>query len=129
MTAAAGTGTQWLLDLHGCAATACLAEAATLEALCAGLVARCGLLEVGRKFHQFDPQGVTGVILLSESHLAIHTWPEQRFAAVDLYVCDHTRDNAEKGQRLCDLLLEALQPAKPHVQRIQRSGIAFEAVG
>lgn len=38
-------------------------------------------------FHQFKPQGVTGVVLLSESHLSIHTWPENKYAALDLFTC------------------------------------------
>ena len=38
-------------------------------------------------FHQFEPQGVTGVLLLSESHMSIHTWPEHGYAAVDLFTC------------------------------------------
>lgn len=38
-------------------------------------------------FHQFSPQGISGIIVIAESHLAIHTWPEFRFAAVDLFSC------------------------------------------
>ncbi len=42
-------------------------------------------------FHRFEPQGVSGVIVLAESHLSIHTWPEAGYAAVDFYTCgDHT---------------------------------------
>ena len=42
---------------------------------------------LGSTFHQFEPQGVTGVILLSESHASIHTWPEDGYAAVDFFTC------------------------------------------
>lgn|SRR5690606_8793287 len=38
-------------------------------------------------FHQFSPQGVSGVVVISESHLAIHTWPELRYASIDVYTC------------------------------------------
>jgi S-adenosylmethionine decarboxylase proenzyme len=42
-------------------------------------------------FHQFKPYGVSGVIVIAESHLSIHTWPEHRFASVDLFTCgDHS---------------------------------------
>ena len=41
-------------------------------------------------FHQFNPQGVSGVVVISESHLAIHTWPEYGYAAVDLFTCGDT---------------------------------------
>lgn len=37
--------------------------------------------------HQFEPQGVTGILLLSESHMSIHTWPEYGYAAVDIFTC------------------------------------------
>ncbi len=41
-------------------------------------------------FHQFSPQGVSGVVVISESHLAIHTWPEYGYAAVDVFTCGQT---------------------------------------
>ncbi len=41
-------------------------------------------------FHQFCPQGVSGVVVISESHLAIHTWPEYGYAAVDVFTCGQT---------------------------------------
>lgn len=42
---------------------------------------------VGYKFHKFAPQGVSGVVIIAESHLAIHTWPEHGYAAVDIFTC------------------------------------------
>lgn len=53
---------------------------------------RCGATVVGENFIQFSPQGVTGVLILSESHLSIHTYPEEGFAAVDCYTCGYTVD-------------------------------------
>jgi S-adenosylmethionine decarboxylase len=42
-------------------------------------------------FHRFTPQGVSGVVVIAESHLSIHTWPEYGYAAMDIYTCgDHT---------------------------------------
>jgi len=43
-------------------------------------------------FHQFSPQGVSGVVVISESHLAIHTWPELGYAAIDVFTCGDTVD-------------------------------------
>lgn len=43
-------------------------------------------------FHQFSPQGVSGVVVISESHLAVHTWPEFGYAAVDVFTCGSTVD-------------------------------------
>lgn len=43
-------------------------------------------------FHRFSPQGVSGVVVIAESHLSIHTWPEFGYAAMDIYTCgDHTQ--------------------------------------
>ena len=46
-----------------------------------------GATIIGQVFHQFDPVGVTGVILLTESHFSLHTWPEEGYAALDIFTC------------------------------------------
>ena len=53
---------------------------------------RTGATIVGDIFHHFSPQGVTGVVVIAESHLAIHTWPEFQYASVDLFTCGTTVD-------------------------------------
>lgn len=53
---------------------------------------RCGATIVGESFVRFNPQGVTGVLVLSESHISIHTYPEDGFAAIDCYTCGTTVD-------------------------------------
>lgn len=55
----------------------------TLHAVTATL----GLEEINEAFKQFEPIGVTGFILLAESHISIHTWPEHNYAAVDVFSC------------------------------------------
>ncbi len=52
----------------------------------------CGATIVNKCFHLFAPHGVSGVIIISESHLAIHTWPELGYAAVDLFTCGEACD-------------------------------------
>lgn len=52
----------------------------------------CGATVVEKKFHLFSPYGVSGVVIISESHLAIHTWPEYGYAAVDLFTCGTSCD-------------------------------------
>lgn len=51
----------------------------------AALEAKAEVREIA--FHKFNPQGVSGVVVIAESHLAIHTWPEYGYAAVDIYTC------------------------------------------
>ncbi|MDP2316209.1 MAG: adenosylmethionine decarboxylase [Pseudomonadota bacterium] len=63
-----------------------------------------GATVIDRTFHRFAPQGVSGVVVIAESHLAIHTWPEHRYAAVDVFTCG-TRVSPD---RCADILCERL---------------------
>lgn len=116
-------GRHILLDLAGCACDAGLLERHdVLERLCVRACREAGMTVVGQAFHQFAPTGVTGVVLLAESHLAVHTWPEQRFVAADVYVCDHLSANAAKGRALADALCRALA-ARQVVERDVLRGV------
>ena len=114
-------GIHLLGEWFDCADTLAFSEAPVLRALCLELTERAGLSAVGERFHQFAPRGVTGTVLLAESHLAIHTWPEERFANVDVFVCNFQHDNTAKATRLLDLLREALAPKRVQEQAIRRS--------
>jgi S-adenosylmethionine/arginine decarboxylase-like enzyme len=67
--------------------------------------------------------GVTGMLLLAESHLAVHTWPELANVTLDVYVCNFTADNSAKAERLMRSLVAALEPARVQVQRLQRGEV------
>lgn len=58
-----------------------------VEKLMVDAALECGATVVQKCFHMFNPYGVSGVVIISESHLAIHTWPELGYAAVDLFTC------------------------------------------
>lgn len=47
---------------------------------------------ISHNFHKFSPYGVSGVVVIAESHIAIHTWPEYNYAAVDIFTCGETID-------------------------------------
>ncbi|GIX31034.1 MAG: S-adenosylmethionine decarboxylase proenzyme [Porticoccaceae bacterium] len=64
-----------------------LDDAAGLEQALLAAAERGRFTVLDRKIHAFSPHGVTGILLLSESHLAIHTWPEYGYAAVDVFSC------------------------------------------
>ena len=66
---------------------------------------------------------MTGAILLAESHLALHTWPESRSVALDVYVCNFTRDNAAKAERLMHDLIARFAPARQERNRLTRGAI------
>ena len=79
-----------------------------------------GLTVVGDAFHQFEPQGVTGTVLLAESHLALHTWPEKAFVTIDVYVCNLASDNSAKAEALFRTMEKLLKPARTRQQVIHR---------
>lgn len=61
-----------------------------LECLLVEAANRAGATVVQKAFHQFNPHGVSGVVIIAESHLFIHTWPEHGYAAVDIFTCGDT---------------------------------------
>ncbi|NOX36273.1 MAG: S-adenosylmethionine decarboxylase proenzyme [Calditrichaeota bacterium] len=63
-----------------------------------------GATIVTSTFHEFNPHGVSGVVVIAESHLAIHTWPEYRYAAVDVFTCGDTVDPWVAAQALQEYL-------------------------
>jgi len=121
-------GIHLLGEWYGCPADEpLLTQAGALRALCRNIVDESGLTIVGDSFFQFEPQGVTGTVLLAESHLAIHTWPESGFVTVDVYVCNYTTDNTAKAERVFAALEAALKPSYTRFQAIQRGGRETDA--
>lgn len=69
--------------------------------------------------HKFDPQGVTALVLLSESHLSIHTWPEEGYAAIDAFTCGDTAD----PEKSCNYLKEIFKPKKHIINNLIRGKV------
>ena len=102
-------------------------EPAALRTLCLAAVAGAGLQAVGELFHRFPaPGGVTGVVLLAESHLAVHTWPELGGVTLDVYVCNLNGDNSERAEALLAALETAFGASQSERHRLQRGGPAPE---
>jgi S-adenosylmethionine decarboxylase len=83
-------GTHIVCELSGCDPGA-LTNVDTVREMMIGAAkaSRATIMEV--TFHRFEPQGVSGVVVLAESHISIHTWPETGYAAMDFYTCgEHT---------------------------------------
>jgi S-adenosylmethionine decarboxylase len=115
-------------DLRGCRGDPSLmTDTQVLRSLCLAAVRHAGLQPVGELFHRFNPAGderqtgITGVVLLAESHLAVHTWPELNGATIDAYVCNFGADNSERAARLVSRLIEAFAPAQVQRQQLVRS--------
>ena len=120
-------------DLRGCAAgRAEMTDTASLRRACLAAVERAGLTPVGELFHRFAPAaaavathasaptGITGVVLLAESHLAVHTWPELGAATLDVYVCNLGADNSARATALMDALVAAFAPARVERHALHR---------
>ena len=114
-------------DIFGCSCEReLLIDAERLAGLCRRAVADSGLTLVDEKFFTFpdwegEPGGVTGAVLLAESHVAVHTWPERAGVTLDVYVCNFTTDNSGKAERLMDDLIIAFRPQEQITNRILRA--------
>ncbi len=119
MNGPASPGVEWLAEAHGCRPEALRSEEA-LRALFARGVAELGLRPLGPPlFHRFpEPGGLTGVLLLSESHLTVHTFPETGYAALNLYCC-RPRPRWDFAARCRD----ALGAARTEVTELRRGGL------
>ena len=105
-------------DLYGVHCEDCfLLDSDLLRAHCLKLVEEAGLSSVGDFFHQFDGAGgVTGMVVLAESHMSIHTWPEYGYAAVDIFTCG----TSVEPEKAAEALIEKLGAKNHSLMEIQR---------
>lgn len=116
-------------DLAGCRCDArWLTDAGALLAACVQAVRAAGLRPVAQLAHAFDatpdgPGGVTATVLLAESHLCVHTWPEQRAVTLDVYVCNFGADHSDKARGLLDALLALFEPSHVEQHALRRGAV------
>lgn len=119
-------GLHLIADLHDCRCPpGFLLDAPGLETFCVDACQRHGLTVVGRLFHAFQdaggqPAGVTGTVVLAESHLAVHTWPEIASVTLDIYVCNFSGDNSERAHALFDEVITVFSPKRLEKQEVAR---------
>ena len=70
-------------------------------------------------FHQFSPYGISGTLVITESHINIHTWPEHNFVAIDFFTCDLDM----KIQDACHFLIEKFEAKEHKVYDHQRGSL------
>lgn len=75
-----------------------------------------GATVVNQAFHKFSPQGVSGVVVIAESHICIHTWPEYNYAAIDVFTCGNSIDPKDA----IDLLVERLEAKESSFIELKR---------
>ncbi len=108
-------GRHVLLELRACNA-ASLDDLPLMEGLMLRAAEETGATVVGKIFHQFSPQGVTGVVAIAESHLCVHTWPEFAYAAVDIFTCGENFDPLEAAR----IIIKGLECADPEITEVER---------
>ncbi|MFN3763430.1 MAG: adenosylmethionine decarboxylase, partial [Anaerolineae bacterium] len=82
-------GVHYLLELRGCDPTV-INDLPEVRRILIEAAKQAKATVLDARFHQFSPQGVSGVVVVGESHLSIHTWPEYGYASADIYTCGHT---------------------------------------
>jgi spermidine synthase/S-adenosylmethionine decarboxylase len=110
-------GLHILAEFHACACAAdAMHDPAAVQRLCLTACASAGLSVVGQVFHGFGtpaaPAGATGAVVLAESHLAVHTWPELNAVTFDLYVCNYSQDNRAAAEAAYRSLAAAFLPGR-----------------
>lgn len=90
---------------------------------CIDFCKESGLTVVGTTSHEFTPQGLTFAILLSESHVSIHTWPEDNNVAFDIYTCNYQNNNNDKALNVYRKISELLDPNYVDHEMIKRQSL------
>ncbi|OHC68229.1 MAG: S-adenosylmethionine decarboxylase proenzyme [Rhodocyclales bacterium GWA2_65_20] len=124
-------GLHILAEFHDCACEpATMLEPQALRRLCLASCAAAGLSVVGEVFHGFGtpvaPAGATGAVVLAESHLAVHTWPELGAVTLDLYVCNFCQDNRAAAEAAYVALAAAFGPGRIVRRDVERGGPAVD---
>ena len=108
-------GTHIVCELSGCDA-AKLTDVDAVREMMQNAARAANATVIETAFHRFQPQGVSGVVVIQESHLSIHTWPETGYAAMDFYTCgDHTDPWAA-----CQFAAEALDAQSMLTTEVRR---------
>jgi S-adenosylmethionine decarboxylase len=103
-----------LVELHGCNRTV-LDDLDAIQTLMRRAARAAGATVVQEVFHRYSPQGVTGVVIIEESHFSVHTWPELGCAAVDFYTCGRCQP-----VRAAEVLREGLSAERVEMLTLRR---------
>ena len=127
-----------LADFYGCAGHPdYFTHKSRMRVKALALIRRAGFSIIASRFHKFNvnPQasprrraegamagegGITGVVIVSESHLTIHTWPERRFVNLDVFFCNYTRDNTRKARAVFAEFKKMYRPRRMRLREVWR---------
>ena len=108
-------GRHLLLELKDCDKEV-LNDLGSLKSTLLTAAKEAGATVLGESFHRFNPHGVSGVVIIAESHLLIHTWPEYGYAAVDIFTCG----DSVQPEKAAETLISRLGAKEHSVIEIQR---------
>lgn len=124
-------GVQLVASLYDCSQESLLTDADAVLAMCSEAIDAEGLQRVADCKHAFvEGGGVSIAVVLAESHVAIHTWPEFRAVTLDVYACSYHRDNTGRARKLVDRFVAAFGAGRVVSQEVPRDrGRVFDPVG
>ncbi len=108
-------GKHLLLELKDCDREV-LNDLSFLKGILTAAANEAGATVLGESFHQFAPHGVSGAVIIAESHLFIHTWPECGYAAVDIFTCG----DSVQPEKAAQILISKLEAKNHSILEIQR---------
>ncbi len=108
-------GMHIIMELYGCPAEL-IAEVKPVKKIFDFIIDHAGINRISEAYHQFEPYGVTGIILLAESHISVHTWPEAGYVAMDVYTCG-SEEKALKAARIATKLFRAKKVLRKEISR------------
>jgi S-adenosylmethionine decarboxylase len=108
-------GYHLMMELYGCDQEK-INSRRFLQQIVKVAVKQVGLTNLGSRFHQFEPHGVTGFTLLAQSHISLHSWPEFGYLVLDIFTCG----DQEQADRLADHFLKRLRPARINRQVVRK---------
>ena len=113
-------GQQLIVELYGCNRTL-LDDPSRLEQILTEAISRSGGTIIRPCFHQFSPHGVTGVVVIAESHVSIHTWPEFGYCALDVFTCG----TQVKTDQIFEFVRSELEAQETSVMEVKRGTLVL----
>lgn len=110
-------GLHLIVELYDCKSRKLLTDVSEVEKVMLSATRAAKATIIDSIFHRFQPHGVSGVVVIGESHLSIHTWPEFKYAAVDIFTCGNSTD----PQRAFEVLRRKFKPTRSNVMKVERA--------
>jgi len=108
-------GIHYLVECKNCTPEL-LTNLPLLKSTITNIAKKAGATVIETLLHQFNPYGLSGIVIIAESHLAIHTWPEHGYAAIDIFTCG----NVKVAENIYQEILQTFKPSTHNITKINR---------